>query len=42
MFPIKKKMVKGKGKKKTMPKKKFPMNIGKKVMNQQNSQYFGK
>ena len=39
MFPIKKKKkVKGK---KVAPKKKFPMNIGQKVM-AQNSQYFGK
>jgi len=41
MFPIKKKK-KVKGKKKVAPKKKFPMNIGQKVMSQQNSQYFAK
>jgi hypothetical protein len=42
MFPIKKKKKVVKGKKKVAPKKKFPMNIGQKVMANQNSQYFTK
>lgn len=45
MFPMKRALKKKKkmvGRKKGIPKKTFPMSIGKKVMAQQNSQYFAK